>query len=264
MKNLLGIITNIILLLCVTASSEAIVFGEPDGEDHPYVGLAVFDDAEGNPMWRCSGALLSPTIFITAGHCEEAPAVRATLGFESDVDAGIPFNGYPFGGPTSVDGTLHIHPDYDPLVYPDTNDLGVVILDTPVSLGEYGLLPTLDEVISLSRPTIFTIVGYGFQEVLPNPNTTQAERVRYTGSARLLEFKSKLSGDTHVHLSSNPGKAARGGYCFGDSGGPAFIEGTDVIVGIGSFLLNNKCMGAGFYNRLDTGEALDWLTGFLP
>lgn len=54
----------------------AITNGRPDGNAHPYVGLAVFDawvlDEEGNPViapaWRCSGTLLSPTVFLTAGH----------------------------------------------------------------------------------------------------------------------------------------------------------------------------------------------------
>jgi hypothetical protein len=37
----------------------AILYGGPDGiNGHPYVGLAVFYDASGNRLGRCSGTLL--------------------------------------------------------------------------------------------------------------------------------------------------------------------------------------------------------------
>ena len=49
-------------------------YGTDDGNGHPYVGLMVAQNADGNPLWRCSGTLLSATVFLTAGHCVEAPA----------------------------------------------------------------------------------------------------------------------------------------------------------------------------------------------
>ena len=39
--------------------------------EHPFVGLAVFYDAAGQFIWRCSGSLISPTKFVTAGHCAD-------------------------------------------------------------------------------------------------------------------------------------------------------------------------------------------------
>ena len=66
-----------LILLCavlVTAvawvlPASAITNGLPDGDNHPYVGLMVALDEDGVPLWRCSGSLLSPTVFLTAGHC---------------------------------------------------------------------------------------------------------------------------------------------------------------------------------------------------
>ena len=41
-------------------------------------------DADGYPLWRCSGTFLSPTLFLTAGHCTESPAASATIWFDAD------------------------------------------------------------------------------------------------------------------------------------------------------------------------------------
>ncbi len=107
----------------------AVTYGELDGDGHPYVGLMVANDANGNPMWRCSGTLLSPTLFLTAGHCTEAPAVSATVWFEADVDS---VANYPFPGPTTVSGTTYTHPDYDPNAF-FLADVGVVVLNSALA-----------------------------------------------------------------------------------------------------------------------------------
>ena len=40
------------LLVVVVGSALAITNGQPDGDNHPYVGLLVFDVAPGTPGWR--------------------------------------------------------------------------------------------------------------------------------------------------------------------------------------------------------------------
>ncbi|MBM3818052.1 MAG: trypsin-like serine protease [Acidimicrobiia bacterium] len=67
----------------------------------------VAQDASGRPLWRCSGTLLSATVYLTAGHCTEAPAAHVEIWFQEDVESGIPGNGYPFTG--NVGGTPHTH-----------------------------------------------------------------------------------------------------------------------------------------------------------
>jgi hypothetical protein len=122
-------------------SAAAVKWGEPDVNRHPYVGLMVAQDAAGNPMWRCSGTLLSPTVFLTAGHCTEAPAAHVEIWFDADVESGIPANGYPFTG--DVGGTPFTHPDYNPNAF-FLYDLGVVVLDAPYPMLEYSALPALN------------------------------------------------------------------------------------------------------------------------
>src|SRR3990172_4254763 len=130
------------LVLASLGVAYAITDGQPDGNGHPYVGLMVAQDASGTPLWRCSGTLLSPTLFLTAGHCTEAPAAHVEIWFAADVESGIPSNGYPFDG--DVGGTPYTHPSYNPNAF-YLFDLGVVVLDAPMVMSEYGELPTLNQ-----------------------------------------------------------------------------------------------------------------------
>ena len=66
LRYLLGSIVAVTLLAVGPAS--AVTDGELDGDDHPGVGLLIFD-VDGIPAFRCTGTLLSPTVMLTAGHC---------------------------------------------------------------------------------------------------------------------------------------------------------------------------------------------------
>ncbi len=60
---------HLIVLLSIIAIPKAIAItdGYLDNNNHPYVGLMVAQDKPGTPLWRCSGTLISPKIFVTAG-----------------------------------------------------------------------------------------------------------------------------------------------------------------------------------------------------
>jgi V8-like Glu-specific endopeptidase len=260
MKKLVIVFVLVLTLLLVSATAGlAITNGELDGNDHPYVGLMVADDADGNPLWRCSGTLLSPTLFLTAGHCTEAPATRATIWFEADVQSEIPDNGYPFGGPTSFDVTTYTHPEYNPNAF-FLFDLGVVVLDEPVLLDEYGVLPELDQLDWMKtrrgkQDTTFTAVGYDLQRI--NPVFVEADRIRMVAYPRLIQINVPgFTGDFSLLLSNNH---STGGTCFGDSGGPNFLGDSNVVAGVTSFGLNGNCAGTGGVYRVDRADDLDWL-----
>src|SRR5919106_5392255 len=112
MKRMLVLFAALATLLVLALPAGAITDGELDGEGHPYVGLMVAQDAQGNPLWRCSGTLISARVFLTAGHCTEAPAAKAQIWFAADVESGIPANGYPNTG--DVGGKTYTHPQYNP------------------------------------------------------------------------------------------------------------------------------------------------------
>jgi hypothetical protein len=264
-KMLVPTLAAIAILVLAVGLVGAVSDGEPDGNGHPYVGLMVAQDANGNPMWRCSGTLISPTLFLTAGHCTEAPAAHVEIWFDADVESGIPANGYPNNG--QAGGTPFTHPQYNPNAF-FLYDLGVVVLDAPVVMAEYGALPSQDELDRMARrrgqqDVTFTAVGYGLQESFPDAASWKEHNVRVRMVARphLIQINGGLVGDFSLLLSNNH---ATGGTCFGDSGGPNFIGDSNVIGGVTSFGLNGNCAGTGGVYRVDRADDLDWVSTFLP
>jgi hypothetical protein len=255
---MLGVAAATALTVAVASPAGAVTYGELDGDGHPYVGLMIAQDADGGPLWRCSGTLIDEDLFLTAGHCTEAPAAHVEIWFDADVESGIPDNGYPFTG--DVGGTPYTHPEYDPSAF-FRYDLGMVVLDEPVVMGEYGELPELDQLESLNprrgKPQTFTAVGYGLQRI--NPVFVESERVRMTAQPHLIQINTPgFTGDFSLLLSNN---ASTGGTCFGDSGGPNFLGDSNVIAGVTSFGINGNCAGTGGVYRVDRADDLDWIYG---
>jgi Trypsin len=262
---LLVLLLTLALALTMVGSVAAVTDGQPDGNGHPYVGLMVAQTAAGAPLWRCSGTLISPTVFLTAGHCTESPAAHVEIWFAADVESGIPANGYPFNG--DVGGTPYTHPDYNPAAF-FVRDVGVVVLDTPVSQAQYGTLPALNQLDALAsrrgkQNVNFTAVGYGLQESFPDAAAWQENnvRVRMVAHPHLIQINVPgFTGNYSILLSNN---ANTGGTCFGDSGGPNFIGNSNVVGGVTSFGVNGNCAGTGGVFRMDRSWSLDWVNSFL-
>jgi hypothetical protein len=243
-------------------SATAVTNGQLDGDNHPFVGIMVAKDGAGNPMWRCSGTLLSPTLYLTAGHCTYG-AASVELWFAADIDAGRPGNGYPFTG--EVSGTPYTHPQYTEAAF-YLYDLGVVVLDTPVYTSAYGQLPKLDQLDALKtrrgqKDVTFRAVGYGLQQSFPDAASflENNQRVRMVAYPQLLQINTPgFTGDYSLLLSNN---ANTGGTCFGDSGGPNFLGGTNIVAGVTSFGMNSTCAGTGGVYRVDRSDDLGWLYG---
>jgi V8-like Glu-specific endopeptidase len=260
----------IVLLLVSTMPAGAVTDGELDGNGHPYVVLLLMEVA-GKPAFRCSGTLLSPTVLLTAGHCTDnypgSPYTGMRVFTEADVDNGN--NNYPYAGPNSVEAVAwYTHPLYEtaPFFY---HDVGVVILQEPgVILDEYGTLPTLNQLDVLKtkrglQDVTFTSVGYGLQKSFPDAASwkDQANRIRMVAYPHLIQINVPgFTGDFSLLLSNN---AHTGGTCFGDSGGPNFLDKSNVVAGVTSFGLNGTCGGTGGVFRMDRQDVLDFVNSHM-
>jgi Trypsin len=264
MRKLLTVLGALAAGAVLALPAAAITDGEPDGDGHPFVGLMVAQDASGDPLWRCSGTLLSEWLFLTAGHCTEAPAAHVEIWFDADVDAGRPANGYPDAG--DVGGTPYTHPDYDPAAFV-LADVGVVVLDEPFRRSAYGTLPEQDQLDALKprrgQDVTFTAVGYGLQKSFPDAAAwkNSAQRVRMVAYPHLIQINVPgFTGNFSMLLSNN---ANTGGTCFGDSGGPNFLGTSNVVAGVTSFGINGNCAGTGGVFRMDRQAPRDWVLGML-
>jgi V8-like Glu-specific endopeptidase len=258
----------LVLVFGIVSITGAVTNGELDGDGHPHVVLLLME-VGGEPAFRCSATLLSPTVVLTAGHCTSnypgEPYSGMRVFTESDVDNGV--NNYPLKGRNSVEAKAwYAHPLYETAPF-FVHDVGVVILKKPIKLDTYGELPAegqLDELAAeVKKPDItFTSVGYGLQKSFPDAASwkDQADRVRMVAYPRLLQINTGFTGDFSVLLSNN---ANTGGTCFGDSGGPNFLGDTNIVAGVTSYGLNWACGGTGGVFRMDRPDVLEFVTAFL-
>ena len=188
----------------------AVTNGEPDGDRHPYVGLAVFD-VDGAPSHRCSASLLSPTLVLTAGHCTDGTSA-ARVWFD-EVVQGNPE--YPFSGATSYDGIAHTNPGFcigcgSGLPGFAMRDVGVIVLTEPVPtsvVSEYAELPTAGQVDTLANKSAVDLVGYGVSVQLHGggPPVWTGPRVRLFAPSQLVSGNFS-HGDEFIRLTANPGQ----------------------------------------------------------
>ncbi len=85
--------------------------------------------------------------------------------------------------------------------------------------------------------------------------------VRMRGETRLVGLGTRVTGDALVQTTAAPGTG--GGTCYGDSGGPFFIQGTATVVAITITGFNKHCGGSDLSLRLDTDAVLSFLAPYV-
>lgn len=245
-----------LLLLIAVLPVTAITWGQPD-ETHTNVGAMVVDWPGSGPWQFCTGTLVHPRVFLTAGHCTDAVAEYGieTVWVNFDRDA------------VNEDTLLLVdevitHPDYA-WGGADPHDVGALVLAEPATdiplanLPDLGLLDDLKKDGDLRTGpdgARFVVVGYGGTLSWPPPDIT------YEDERLWAESEYKALTKVWLHMFQNR-LSDDGGTCFGDSGGPAFwteADGTEVLVGITSWG-DSQCVATGFDYRVDIPATLDFL-----
>jgi hypothetical protein len=223
--------------LSLAAGAAAITNGAPDNGAHPMVGALVY---AGGP--QCSGTLVAPRVFLTAGHCTAwLPSNRVDVTFSERLDAATW---------TLRSGTAYT----DPLFghdRGDLHDLAVVVLDKPLPGTTPASLPAAGALDAVGADQIFTNVGYGFSDRLTgggNPTWV------YDGLRRVSTSPFGSLTQTLLKLP--------GGVCFGDSGGPRFLGTSTTIVAVTSGG-DMTCSGMNWSTRLDTPGSRSFLRAFV-
>lgn len=239
-----------------------IVNGSPTGSAYPSVGALLFDynrnGVDGNDQW-CTGTLVSPTVFLTAAHCVVTPYTPAGSQFYVSFSPDLFGKGFRAIAATGF--------TYDPAYNHDQahlHDLAVIFLPegatrgmTPLKLPPAGYLDALAAKGSLSK-TLFVNVGYGV-------SATRTGVPSYSFDGKRSFSRSEFMGlqPTWLGLLMNTSATGEGGDCYGDSGGPKFLDGDPTTIVATVTTGDYNCRATTWDWRLDTPEARGFLAQFL-
>ena len=249
----------------VATGAMAIVGGEVDTV-HKNVGLVRFTTVDGR--FRCSGTLISQTVVLTAGHCTEGPATNVYVSFDDalqpdPLQAGITPAEKAAREAHYITGTAHPDPGWNgKLSISKQHDQGVVVLSAPASSKWPGITPAplppvgyLDRNQGELKNETFTLSGYGVDIGDKKAQIVIRER-RMTTS-----FLKNVQSEVVVFQVNDRDSKAGGGSCFGDSGGPVFLNG--FVLGDASYVNSLTCNATGSYQRTDTAYSRAFLNQFL-
>jgi secreted trypsin-like serine protease len=269
-RRLGGVVLAIAAALAWAAPAPAITNGREDGEGHPNVGALLADIPDVGTVQVCSGSVLSPTEFLTAGHCtdfldgEGFGASQVSVSFESDLRLQDDGTVAPASRIQSSGWVTHPRFRVNPAKAYD--DVGVVHLAAPASGRAPVQLPAagyLDDQAAGGglRGHVFETVGYGVNDVdrsvsSPRANVTWFGK-RYVSTSPFMSLTPYF-----LKLLGNSNATGMGGGCFGDSGGPAFwTPGSPLQVAV-TTAGDPTCGSLNERQRLDTPSVLGFLAAF--
>lgn len=243
--------SSLVLVLSLAASAAAdpapVVGGSsvPHGKWPDVVAVLGRDAA-------CTGTLIAPDVVLTAGHCIEINPVEVIV---DTIDFGNP------GGDTIKVKSARAYPDWE-----HSYDVGVVILDHVARPAPRAIAAACTQTAHLTDGAKVQVVGFGLTTRAGTGFNTKLHQ------AAIPVADASCSDPSSCETSVMPGgEFIAGGdgkdACFGDSGGPAFIDSSDglVVAGVvsrGLALPGAPCGNGGVYVRADKVAAwIEKVTG---
>lgn len=232
--------------LIAPATALAIVNGSADGSAHPSVGMITV-----NGYAWCTGTLVTPTKVLSAAHCADVPAgALVAANFNEDASSGAAYPGTFAADPVYAARNGYARERI-------ANDVSVITLDAPVvgirptPIAPAGYLDALSQ--KQIKATTITLVGYGahgFEKGVAGSHTGIFDTLRRQAGVGIGELQ-----DGIMRLNTNKGD--NGGACYGDSGGPALLNGYVVSVTSNG---SPWCQSWEERPRVDQGPARAWLS----
>ncbi|HJQ33717.1 MAG TPA: trypsin-like serine protease [Pyrinomonadaceae bacterium] len=239
----------LVLVSALALTALAITYGQPDGNRHPEVGALVGTFSSGTFPY-CSGTLISPTVFLTAAHCNIGTS-RVYVTFDTKYSSKSKLYA----------GTYYYDTQYNQ-AQSDTHDIAVVVFDKPITNIAPARLPTAGQLDALKVNQKFTVVGYGGQEPVNQPG---GPVIAYLDTREFSTASLDAVNPGWLRLSQNPA-TGDGGACYGDSGGPNFLGAgaseTNIIAGT-TITGDALCKATNVIYRTDTASARNFLGGFV-
>ena len=254
--------------LVTSRRAQAITYGFVDS-NNTYSNVGAFivkSPTTGQIFPICSGTMITANVFLTASHCtiyfQQELALRGFTAYVS-LDGSIPF-GDLTSNKTKLLAVSQVvtNPNYNQS-QSDSGDIGALILQsnvhgvTPAALPACGLLDQLAAQNGLKN-AVFNGVGYGVQNRVVGGGVPFFQDINPI--PRMYSFSSfnSLNGG-YIRLSQNP-STGNGGTCFGDSGGPDFmnLNGQRILAAI-TITGDSVCRSTNVDYRLDTTSAQGFL-----
>lgn len=202
-------------------------------------------------LYRTDPSAKSSRLFMTAGHCMLGYSGPFEVTFDPAGDTN------PSAQYISVVAKYTI-PSYANAVKSSNSlqngynlpDVAVLVLAhapagiTPADLPNVGLIDTLDFTNSL-----VSVVGYGVNSFTNANNSSSGPR--YYKNVNITPGQRAQTGDLYLKTGAST--------CFGDSGGPNFLTGTNIVLGVTSWGQSVTCNDHNYMYRIDNTEALNFL-----